>query len=113
MVGAIVRMFKELRQVLEIYLNYEELLTTYVIVSQIQCWALFTYIHEDQMLLPLSPTMFIHRNINCETTDLDQADPSSLVKHNKYLQELREDLRQGLERISCSSGHRGTKEMML
>ncbi|GFY68069.1 DUF5641 domain-containing protein [Trichonephila inaurata madagascariensis] len=38
--------------------------------------------------------MFICRNINCETTDLDQADRSSLVKRTKYLQKLREDLRQ-------------------
>ncbi|GFR09391.1 DUF5641 domain-containing protein [Trichonephila clavata] len=38
--------------------------------------------------------MFIHGNSNCETPDLDQVDRSSLVKRTKYLQKLREDLRQ-------------------
>ncbi|GFW85621.1 DUF5641 domain-containing protein [Trichonephila clavipes] len=38
--------------------------------------------------------MFIHGNSNCETLDLDQVDRSSLVKRTKYLQKLREDLRQ-------------------
>ncbi|GFQ85448.1 DUF5641 domain-containing protein [Trichonephila clavata] len=38
--------------------------------------------------------MFIHGNSNCETLDLDQVDRSSLVKRTKYLQKLREDMRQ-------------------
>ncbi|GFR23959.1 DUF5641 domain-containing protein [Trichonephila clavata] len=38
--------------------------------------------------------MFIHGNSNCETPDLDQVDRSSLVKRTKYLQKLRENLRQ-------------------
>ncbi|GFY13589.1 hypothetical protein TNCV_4959591 [Trichonephila clavipes] len=38
--------------------------------------------------------MFFHENSNCETPDLDQVDRSSLVKRTKYLQKLREDLRQ-------------------
>ncbi|GFY39137.1 DUF5641 domain-containing protein [Trichonephila inaurata madagascariensis] len=53
--------------------------------------------------------MFIHRNINCETTDLDQADRSSLVKHTKYLQKLREDLRQRFRNEFALLVHRGKR----
>ncbi|GFY37536.1 DUF5641 domain-containing protein [Trichonephila inaurata madagascariensis] len=40
--------------------------------------------------------MFIHENSNCETPNLHQVDRSSLIKRTKYLQKLREDLRQRL-----------------
>ncbi|GFY57652.1 DUF5641 domain-containing protein [Trichonephila inaurata madagascariensis] len=38
--------------------------------------------------------MFVHGNSKCKTPDLHYVDRSSLVKHTKYLQKLREDLRQ-------------------
>ncbi|GFU44490.1 integrase_H2C2 domain-containing protein [Trichonephila clavipes] len=70
-----------------------------------------TYIHEDlNELLPLSPTMFIHGNSNCETPDLDQVGRSSLVKRIKYLQKVREDLRQRFRNEYLALlVHRGTR----
>ncbi|GFV61762.1 hypothetical protein TNCV_189191 [Trichonephila clavipes] len=73
-------------------------------------WPL-TYIHEDPEELPLSPAMFIHRNSNCETPNLDQVDRSSLVKRTKYLQKLTEIRDKGLE-ISCLSGLQRDKEKL-
>ncbi|GFQ87408.1 u3 small nucleolar RNA-associated protein 14 A [Trichonephila clavata] len=70
-----------------------------------------TYIHEDpNELLPLFRAMFIHGNSNCETPDLDQVDRSSLVKRTKYLQKLREDLRQRFRNEYLALlVHRGTR----
>ncbi|GFS65095.1 integrase catalytic domain-containing protein [Trichonephila clavipes] len=93
----IVRMIKELlhRVLGKSIVNYEELLTIVCDCESIISARPLTYIHEDpNELLPLSPAMFIHGTSNCETPDLDQVDRSSLVKHSKYLQKLREDLRQ-------------------
>ncbi|GFS72765.1 integrase catalytic domain-containing protein [Trichonephila clavipes] len=109
----IVRMPKELlRRVLgKSIVNYEHLLTIVCdCESIINAWPL-TYIHEDpNELLPLSPAMFIHGNSNCETPDLDQADRSSLVKRTKYLQKLREDLRQRFRNEYLALlVHRGTR----
>ncbi|GFR10383.1 DUF5641 domain-containing protein [Trichonephila clavata] len=54
--------------------------------------------------------MFIHGNSNCETPDLDQVDRSSLVKRTKYLQKLREDLRQRFRNEYLTLlVHRGTR----
>ncbi|GFX64353.1 DUF5641 domain-containing protein [Trichonephila clavipes] len=54
--------------------------------------------------------MFIHGNSNCETPDLDQVDRSSLVKRTKYLQKLREDLRQRIRNEYLALlVHRGTR----
>ncbi|GFW24446.1 DUF5641 domain-containing protein [Trichonephila clavipes] len=54
--------------------------------------------------------MFIHGNSNCETPDLDQVDRSSLVKRTKYLQKLREDLRQRFRNEYLAHlVHRGTR----
>ncbi|GFY38734.1 DUF5641 domain-containing protein [Trichonephila inaurata madagascariensis] len=54
--------------------------------------------------------MFIHGNSNCETPDLDQVDRSSLVKRTKYLQKLREDLRQRFRNEYLALlVHRGTR----
>ncbi|GFY60305.1 DUF5641 domain-containing protein [Trichonephila inaurata madagascariensis] len=54
--------------------------------------------------------MFIHGNSNCETPDLDQVDQSSLVKRTKYLQKLREDLRQRFRNEYLALlVHRGTR----
>ncbi|GFY67267.1 DUF5641 domain-containing protein [Trichonephila inaurata madagascariensis] len=53
---------------------------------------------------------FIHRNSNCETPDLDRVDRSSLVKCTKYLQKLREDLRQRFRNEYLALlVHRGTR----
>ncbi|GFS91222.1 DUF5641 domain-containing protein [Trichonephila clavipes] len=74
-------MLKELlRQVLgKSIVNYEELLTILCDCESIINARPLTYIHEDpNELLPLSPAMFIHRNSNCETPDLDQVDRSLL-----------------------------------
>ncbi|GFR26195.1 DUF5641 domain-containing protein [Trichonephila clavata] len=61
-------------------------------------------------LLPLFPAIFIHGNSNCETPDLDQVDRSSLVKRTKYLQKLREDLRQRFRNEYLALlVHRGTR----
>ncbi|GFY51005.1 integrase_H2C2 domain-containing protein [Trichonephila inaurata madagascariensis] len=55
--------------------------------------------------------MFIHGNSNCETPDLDQVDRSSLVKRTKYLQKLREDLRQRFRNEYLALlVHRGTRK---
>ncbi|GFU88612.1 integrase catalytic domain-containing protein [Trichonephila clavipes] len=93
----IVRMLKELlRRVFgKSIVNYEELLTIVCNCESIINARPLTYIHEDpNELLPLSPAMFIHGNSNIETPDLDEVDRSSFVKRTKYLQKLREDLRQ-------------------
>ncbi|GFT21364.1 DUF5641 domain-containing protein [Trichonephila clavipes] len=68
-------------------------------------------LHEDpNELLPLSPAMFIHGNSNCETSDLDQVDQSSLVKRTKYLQKLCGDLRQRFRNEYLALlVHRGTR----
>ncbi|GFS54017.1 DUF5641 domain-containing protein [Trichonephila clavipes] len=110
-------MLKELlRQVLgKSIVNYEELLTIVCDCELIINARPVTYIHEDpNELLPLSPAMFIHGNSNCETPDLDQVDRSSLVKRTKYLQKLREDLRQRFRNEYLTLlVHRGTRKNAL
>ncbi|GFT06687.1 DUF5641 domain-containing protein [Trichonephila clavipes] len=102
-------MLKELlRRVLgKSTVNYEELLTIVCDCESIINARPLTYIHEDpNELLPLS----IHGNSNCETPDLDQVDRSSLVKRTKYLQKLREDLRQRfINEYLALLVHRGTR----
>ncbi|GFW95221.1 DUF5641 domain-containing protein [Trichonephila clavipes] len=106
-------MLKELlRRVLgKSIVNYEELLTIVCDCESIINARPLTYIHEDpNELLPLSPAMFIHGNSNCETPNLDQVDRSSLVKRTKYLQKLREDLRQRFRNEYLALlVHRGTR----
>ncbi|GFQ74895.1 DUF5641 domain-containing protein [Trichonephila clavata] len=54
--------------------------------------------------------MIIHENSNCKTPDLDQVDRSSLIKRTKYLQKLRENLRQRFRNEYLALlVHRGTK----
>ncbi|GFU00330.1 DUF5641 domain-containing protein [Trichonephila clavipes] len=91
--------------------NYEELLTIVCDCESIINARPLTYIHEDpNELLPLFQAMFIHGNSNCETPDLDQIDRSSLVKRTKYLQKLREDLRQRFRNEYLALlVHRGTR----
>ncbi|GFW84542.1 DUF5641 domain-containing protein [Trichonephila clavipes] len=113
MVERIVRMLKEvLRRVLgKSIVNYEELLAIICDCESIINARPLTYIHEDpNELLPLSPEMFILGNSNCETPDLDRVDRSSLVKCTKYLQKLREDLRQRFRNEYLALlVHRGTR----
>ncbi|GFW02612.1 DUF5641 domain-containing protein [Trichonephila clavipes] len=109
----IVRMLKELlhRVLGKSIVNYEKLLTILCDCESIINARPLTYIHGyPNELLPLSPAMFIHGNSNCETPDLDQVDRSSLVKRTKYLQKLREDLRQRFRNEYLALlVHRGTR----
>ncbi|GFX46564.1 DUF5641 domain-containing protein [Trichonephila clavipes] len=106
-------MLKELlrRMLGKSIVNYEELLTIVCDCESIINARPLTYIHEDlNELLPLSLAMFIHGNSNCENPDLDQVDRSSLVKRTKYLQKLREDLRQRFRNEYLALlVHRGTR----
>ncbi|XP_055927959.1 uncharacterized protein LOC129959161 [Argiope bruennichi] len=110
----IVRMLKELlRRVLgKSIINYEELLTILCDCESIINARQLTYIQDDpNELLPLTPSMFIHGNSNYETPDLDKVDRSSLVKRTKYLQKLREDLRQRFRNeYFALLVHRGTRK---
>ncbi|XP_055938027.1 uncharacterized protein LOC129968199 [Argiope bruennichi] len=110
----IVRMLKELlRRVLgKSIINYEELLTILCDCESIINARPLTYIQDDpNELLPLTPAMFIHGNSNYETPDLDKVDRSSLVKRTKYLQKLREDLRQRFRNEYLALlVHRGTRK---
>ncbi|XP_055924416.1 uncharacterized protein LOC129956519 [Argiope bruennichi] len=110
----IVRMLKELlRRVLgKSIINYEELLTVLCDCESIINARPLTYIQDDpNELLPLTPSMFIHGNSNYETPDLDKVDRSLLVKRTKYLQKLREDLRQRFRNEYLALlVHRGTRK---
>lgn len=93
----IVRMLKELlRRVLgKSVVNYEELLTILCDCEAIINARPLTYIEDNpSALVPLTPGMFIHGICNSETPDLDSVDRSSMIKRIRYLQKLREDLKQ-------------------
>jgi hypothetical protein len=87
---------KLLRRILgKSVVDYEELLTILCDCESVINDRPLTYIHDDPAeLVPLTPAMFIHGDGNSETPDLDCVDRSSLIKRIKYLQKLRENLKQ-------------------
>ncbi|KAF8768414.1 hypothetical protein HNY73_021237 [Argiope bruennichi] len=90
----------------------EELLTILCDCESIINARPLTYIQDDpNELLPLTPSMFIHGNSNYETPYLDKVDRFSLVKCTKYLQKLREVLRQKFRNEYLALlVHRGTRK---
>ena len=92
-----VRMLKELlRRVLgKSTVNYEELNTILCDCEAVINSRPLTYLQDDPNdLVPLTPDMFIYSGGNSKAPDLDSVDRSSLIKRVKYLQKLRENLRQ-------------------
>lgn len=92
----LVRLTKELlRRVLgKACLDYQEMITVLCDCEVVINSRPLTYLYESEAeLVPLTPNHFLHDLTEFGVPDIDKIEETSLSKRQKYLQELRNDLR--------------------
>ncbi|KAJ8895680.1 hypothetical protein PR048_001016 [Dryococelus australis] len=75
-------------------LGYEEVSVILCELESVINSRTLTYLSEDaEVLVPLSPAMFLHGNRPIGTPDIDHLEKAFLCKQARFLQRLRENLR--------------------